>query len=75
MRDRMRSKMEKSKNNSTAVDGPAAELAELEKNGTISSKGVNQDGIEELIFSTGETVEKSERPIKRKKKKAKAKKK
>ena len=74
-RDRMRSKLEKSQKNSTAVDGPAAELAELEKNGTISSKGVNQDGIEELIFSTGEPIERSAAPHKKKKKKQKGKKK
>ena len=75
MRDRMRSKLEKSGTNSIAVDGPAAELAELEKNGTISSMGINQDGIEELIFSTGEPVEKSAVAPRKKKKKPKAKKK
>ena len=80
MRDRMRSKLDKSAKNSgpvdgaIAADGPAAELAELEKNENISSLGINQKGIEEFIFSTGEPVERTAAP-KKKKKKIKGKKK
>jgi len=47
------------------------ETREKEKESTILSKGINDNGVEELIFSTGEGVEKSE---KKKKKKPKGKK-
>ena len=81
MRDRMRTKLEKSASdaksinqNVGAVDGPAAEFVELENEGTISSKGIDKNGVEEFIFSTGGPVERSAATPRRKKKKNRGKK-
>jgi len=64
-RDRMRSKINEKNNNQ--------ENTQDEKT-IITSKGLNSEGMEELIFSTGETVKKTNAQ-KRKKKKVKGKKK
>ncbi len=70
MRDRMRTKLEER----TASDNSAAQSSQLDQIGAISSKGLNQDGVEEFVFSTGEEVEKSAAVQKKKKKKKKGKK-
>ena len=57
MRDRMRSKLEKS-GNSMAMDGPAAELAELEKNGIISFKGSKSSRYRRIDFFNRRTYRK-----------------
>ena len=78
MRDRMRSKLdEKNKETETETETDTERSYvpdNLDKKGTIISKGVNEEGIEELIFSTGESVEKSIKSTNRKKKKPRGKK-
>ena len=53
-RDRMRTKLgdKAASANSQPDNSPAAQLAELERIGAISSKGLNPDGVEEFVFST-----------------------
>ena len=70
MRDRMRSKLEQKK-----ADNNTEETGSTEETGTLTSKGVNQLGMEELVYSLGDNVEKSTSANKKKKKKAKGKKK
>jgi hypothetical protein len=70
MRDRMRSKLDQKKQASES-EGVQVENPE----GTIRSKGINQLGMEELVYSFGESIEKSTSDNRKKKKKAKGKKK
>lgn len=70
MRDRMRSKLEQKKVNTEAEKPDVTEEV-----GKLTSKGMNQLGMEELVYSLGEPVEKSTSANKKKKKKAKGKKK
>ena len=72
MRDRMRSKLQdKDKDNISKT-----EISETPQQ-TQQSKSteLNLDNIEKLVFSTGETVERSQRSQNRKKKKGRGKKK
>ena len=70
MRDRMRSKLEsKTTESKNTESSTITQPSELDQVGAISSKGINQEGVEEFIFSTGETVEKSAVVQKKKKKK------
>lgn len=72
-RDRMRSKLEE-RTATDKTENNSSEQSNLENLGAISSKGVNQEGIEEFVFSTGEPAEKSLAVQKKKKKKRKGKK-
>ena len=58
MKERMRTKLEKNKTSETS-----------QNESSIISKGINSDGLEELIFSSGDVCEKSERTGNNKKKK------
>lgn len=83
MRDRMRSKINQSteknnetdnlKNNQTFLENNKNDIElNKKKQELIKSLGINLEGIEEFIFSTGENVDKSNRnPTNRKKKKGK----
>jgi hypothetical protein len=70
MRDRMRSKLEQKKAE-TESDG----LVPNEDESTLTSKGINQFGMEELVYSLGEHAEKSSSENRRRRKKPKGKKK
>ena len=70
MRDRMRTKL----GDRVASNNAAEQSSQLDQVGAISSKGLNEAGIEEFVFSTGEQVEKSTAAQKKKKKKKKGKK-
>ena len=72
-RDRMRSKLEE-RTATDKTENNSSEQSNIENVGAISSKGVNQEGIEEFVFSTGEPAEKSLAVQKKKKKKRKGKK-
>ena len=68
MRDRMRNKLDQK---NQTLENPVLENPVPE--GTITSKGTNQLGMEELLYSLGEPIEKSTSDNKKKKKKAKGK--
>jgi hypothetical protein len=72
-RDRMRSKLEE-RTATDKTENNSSEQSNIENVGAISSKGVNQEGIEEFVFSTGEPAEKSLAVQKKKKNKRKGKK-
>lgn len=68
MRERMKNRLEKNGqqiNNELLPDNNDIE----KRNEMIRSLGLNVDGLEELIYSTGDKVEKSDRPLTNRKKK------
>lgn len=76
MRDRMRTKLEE-KNKEVETERLYSQNyqdKDEENEGNIVSKGLNREGMEELVFSTGENVERSSRGPNKKKKKARGKK-
>ena len=82
MRDWMRTKLqEKEKEGESSGSGVSnnniTENLEdmVNREELIKSLGLNLEGMEELIYSTGEKVEKSNRPLNKKKKKGHKKKK
>ena len=70
MRDRMRTKLEQKKTGTEKE-----ETVTKEDEGKLTSKGINQFGMEELVYSLGEHAEKSTSVNKKKKRKPKGKKK
>jgi len=70
MRDRMRTKLEqkKAENESDRTD-------KNDEEGKLTSRGINQFGMEELVYSLGEQVEKSTTENRKKKRKPKGRKK
>lgn len=58
MKERMRTKLEKRQNNQTNLQ---PDISDIEKNISynLQSKGINKLGKEELVFSTGEQMEKT----------------
>jgi hypothetical protein len=70
MRDRMRSKLEQKK------AGMESEgIVPNEDEGTLTSRGINQFGMEELVYSLGDHAEKSTSENRKRKKKPKGRKK
>jgi hypothetical protein len=73
-RERMRSKVQGKQQESTqgstqeSTQGSIQDLIQKSDKNNIVSKGINEQGIEEFVFSTGETIEKSAKPNKKKKK-------
>ena len=70
MKERMRSKLAEN-NEKQAAEKLAEKFAEKLDNSLITPKGTNIEGMEEFIFSVGETVEKSAKKKKKKPKGAK----
>ena len=72
MRDRMRTKLEERaatrSSEESKEESDKSIKSNLDRVGAISSKGINSEGIEEFVFSTGEQVEKSTPALKKKKK-------
>ena len=58
MKERMQSKLAENK--------ASSDITKVSSN--IKATGVNKDGMEEFVFSTGETIEKSVKPVKKKNK-------
>ena len=73
MKDRMRTKVEDKEKNSNFNENDLKEDIE-KKNEILKSLGINEDGIEELIYKVGEAPEKSSKPTPNKKKNKKKKK-
>ena len=73
MKDRMRTKVEdKDKNENLNENNLKVDIEK--KNEILKSLGINEDGIEELIYKVGEPPEKSSKPAPNKKKNKKKKK-
>ena len=76
MRDRMRSKLQdrendnkESDNSEVSSSNKTGNLENIDREELIKSFGLNLEGMEELVYSTGETVQKSSRPSTNRKKK------